>query len=210
MYLFSLQVIKNYSIEYRDIEQNSPWRTESSLKHDIVLLKLHPYAEYLVKVTAHTDRGPGQTSSVVFARTKSGSKSWSFTDHFISIKIINGAVNVLLEPKGPPENVRFVFTNDLLLATWDPPSDPNGNITGYSLQLNNEDSGNVSNLTSKVGWGEIHWAQYNGRSTDNDRPEMSVDRSFYQLASPHSFAEAHFVKIKWRIDWLIGIKGIIT
>ncbi len=67
-------MIKNYSIEYRDIDRNTPWRIESSLRHDVVLLKLRPYTEYSVKVTAHTDGGPGQTSSATFARTKSGSK----------------------------------------------------------------------------------------------------------------------------------------
>jgi hypothetical protein len=68
-------VIKNYSIEYRDVDRNTPWRIQSSLRHDVVLLKLRPYTKYSVKVTAHTDGGPGQTSSVFFARTKSGSKS---------------------------------------------------------------------------------------------------------------------------------------
>lgn len=69
-----MQVIKNYSINYRDADRNTPWRAESSLRHNVVLLKLLPYTVYAVKVTAHTDLGPGQTSSEITARTKSGSK----------------------------------------------------------------------------------------------------------------------------------------
>ena len=71
---FSLEVIRNYSIKYRANDRNGIWRTKTSLKLVAVLLKLSPYTEYSVMVTAHTDRGPGQTSSAVFARTKSGSK----------------------------------------------------------------------------------------------------------------------------------------
>ena len=55
-----------------------------------------------------------------------------------------------VEPNGPPENIQLDATGDFLLASWDPPSDPNGNITGYMLELENENSGNVSSFTTKV------------------------------------------------------------
>ena len=56
------------------MDRLTPWRIKSSLRHKVVLLQLLPYTQYSVKVTAHTDRGPGQTSSSVIGRTKSGSE----------------------------------------------------------------------------------------------------------------------------------------
>ena len=102
-------------------------------------------------VTAHTDSGPGKKSDVVFGITKSGGM---FINNVVCERCIGRSYMSVLclyvVPKGPPEHVQLTLTKSLLIGFWNPPVNPNGNITHYFVQLKNSRSGHVANYTVHV------------------------------------------------------------
>lgn len=121
-----------------------------------VVSDLSPFTEYTFKVTASTTVGEGPALNITEKTREQG--GWS------ECRILLPSVswsNVLLSPV--PSSVLEVSYENIsstsILVRWDPPLNPNGQITHYTIYgLNlqsNQDVMWISNTTSKLISGRV-------------------------------------------------------